>query len=62
MPGPKLEPLNGTFYISVGDAITLARMAHRMGASAEQFANTLASLLPNTKSPKPPKKKRSNRV
>ena len=65
MAGPQLVFLNGVPHISVGDAVALARMAHRRGASAEQYANALSELLTApapTPVPKPPKKKEKIRV
>lgn len=59
MAGPKLYTFDGVPYISVGDIIALARLAHRRGATCEQLANALADILPK---PKPPKKKEKKNV
>ena len=45
MGGPGIINLNGVVYISVGDALALARITHRQGKSAADFANALATLI-----------------
>ena len=66
MEGPKLLFINDVPHLSVGDAIALARLAHKRGATAEQYANALTDLLPKAPTPKAkpkqkPKKKKEKK-
>jgi hypothetical protein len=49
--------IDGVPYLSVGDAITLARMAQEKRASLEQYAQALAMLAVSPPTPVEKKKK-----
>jgi hypothetical protein len=46
---PGLKHIKGVPYISVGDAVAMARMTARSGYTAAQFADALVQLLPTPK-------------
>ncbi len=57
MVGPGILNVNGVPYISLGDAITLARIAHKRGANLEQYAHALSRLEAPKPAPAAPAKK-----
>jgi hypothetical protein len=60
---PQMKVIDGVAYLSVGDAVALARQAHSNGYSAWALADAMATLARQvTTASKPPKKKEKTNV